>query len=92
MTARLDFHFHGMEDDVCFGQFDVFSLDYGHSAKSVNGGDWVEACRIRIVKEEMKNSQSCRKLIAFKGVNMDRGSWWPPEPPICPICSPYTLS
>ena len=50
VTARLDFHFHGMEDDVCFGQFDVFSLDYGHSAKSVNGGDWVEACRIRIVK------------------------------------------
>ena len=43
------FHFHWRVGD-CLGQFDLFSLDCGHSAKAVNGGDWVEACRIKTIK------------------------------------------
>ena len=41
----LIYHTHQLSLSLdSLGQFEVFPLDSSHSAKAINGGDWVEAC------------------------------------------------
>ena len=72
ISICFHFHFHWKVGD-CLGQFDVFSFDSSHSADSFNGGDWVEACRIKTIKRREAEGKTCCKLIGSKGVNTERG-------------------